>query len=282
MYGPELHGVYLRCFDANFHPGCSQLFKELSTEPLDAKFPDHVIRLSSDDWLYPLLAHNPHYHDRLARLFPQCRAFAHIAAFLLPLAPALQAKMDTVKRHMLGRNTIGMHLRLQKVRAFTFCWGTMATIFSSALRGTVGDSWQMMPDNLGKKTLRAPSPDIFFKVARMLQRERGMPDNTTMFYLSTDSGYAVTAARGWFAQRNLTVVLFDDFYQVGLCPSLCAAQLHDTCRCRRITTCPHILPTDTACGPQGCRARITGVAAERYRGDADSVRDGRVGGHARE
>ena len=52
------------------------------------------------------------------RLFPHGRAFAHIAAFLLPLAPVLQAKVDTVKRHTLGRNTIGMHLRLQKVRAF--------------------------------------------------------------------------------------------------------------------------------------------------------------------
>jgi len=163
-----------------------QLFKELSTEALDAKFPDDVIRVSSDDWLYPLLAHNPHYRDRMARLFPHGRAFAHIAAFLLPLAPMLQAKVDTVKRHTLGRNTIGMHLRLQK----------------------------MMPDNLGKKTLRAPSPDTFFRVARMIQRERGMSDNTTMFYLSTDSGSAVTAARVWFAQRNLAVVLFDDFYQI--------------------------------------------------------------------
>jgi hypothetical protein len=95
-----------------------QMFKELSTQPLDANFPDQVIRLSADDWMYPLLAHNPRYRDRLARLFPHGRAFAHIAAFLLPLAPALQAKVDVVKRHMHGRNTIGMHLRLQKVRTF--------------------------------------------------------------------------------------------------------------------------------------------------------------------
>jgi hypothetical protein len=104
------------------------MFKELSTQPLDANFPDQVIRLSADDWMYPLLAHNPRYRDRLARLFPHGRAFAHIAAFLLPLAPALQAKVDVVKRHMHGRNTIGMHLRLQKVRTFfTTRWLTVVT-----------------------------------------------------------------------------------------------------------------------------------------------------------
>jgi hypothetical protein len=148
-------------------------------------------------------------------------------------------------------------------------------------------SWQMMPDNLGKKTLRAPSPETFFKVARMIQRERGMADNTTMFYLSTDSGSAVTAARGWFAQRNLTVVLFDDFYQVGSkCLLRCAVcgSSRSAIRRRRITqNFPTLSPyTDTARGSQGCRARITGVATERYRRDADSIRDGRAGGHARE
>ena len=149
----------------------------------------------------------------------------------------------------------------------------------------MGDSSQMMPDNLGKKTLRAPSPDTFFRVARMIQRERGMSDNTTVFYLSTDSGSAVTAARVWFAQRNLAVVLFDDFYQVGLkclCLWRVRLELHRTSRRRITQNMSALSPADTACGPQGCRARIPGVTAERDRGDADSVRDGRAGGHARE
>ena len=97
----------------------------------------------------------------------------------------------------------------------------------------------MMPDNVGKKVLHAPSPDTFFKVAHMIQRERGLSDNTTMFYLSTDTASAVTAARSWFAQRDLTVVLFDDYYQVGLSAAVMSARGSSLITHKNTSALPH-------------------------------------------
>jgi len=161
-----------------------QIWAQLSQDRLDTAFPQRVIKFHSDDWLFPLFQNNPHYSERVRALFPRGRAFFHLAQFLLPLASELQSKVDEFQAKMFAPNVVGMHLRLQKV----------------------------MPDDQGRKTLRAPSPETFFETARMVQIGRGMPENDTVFYLATETAAAVNAAREWFSQRNLRLVLLDDMF----------------------------------------------------------------------
>jgi hypothetical protein len=72
--------------------------------------------IRSDDWLFPLLQSNPNYSKRIRQLFPQGRAFYHIAKYLLPLGPKLQTKFDAFREQFFhNSNVVGLHLRLQKV-----------------------------------------------------------------------------------------------------------------------------------------------------------------------
>jgi len=160
------------------------IWEQMSEDDLGEAFPQRVIKFHSDDWLFPLLQGNPHYAARVRQLFPQGRAFAHVAKYLMPLGPKLQAKFDAFTREHLQGNIIGLHLRLQKV----------------------------MPDDKGVKRFRAPGPSTFFDAARMLQLGRGMADNATVFYVATETASAVAAAREWFGERGLRVVFLDDMF----------------------------------------------------------------------
>ncbi|KAK3273614.1 hypothetical protein CYMTET_18155, partial [Cymbomonas tetramitiformis] len=165
-----------------------EVWEQMSEDDLEEKFSEPLIKFYSDDWLYPLLAANPHYADALRTLFPHGRAFNQLGSFLLPLARDLQDKLDDFRDILLPpeKYVIGLHLRLQKV----------------------------MPDDQGRKTIKAPPPELFFETARLQQLAAGIPNNSTVYYVATETQNAVEAARTWFGERGLQVVFLDDRIKV--------------------------------------------------------------------
>jgi hypothetical protein len=133
----------------------------------------------SDDYLLPLLHANPDHGVKLNHLLGDWNMFGVVGRFLFH--PQLEvAEQATTILGGIGPHVVGLHLRLQK-----------PTPNGSIVRG------------------RAASiePDAFYRIALLAAYESGLPlNNSTTFYLATDSPTALAKASSFFEPRGLHTV----------------------------------------------------------------------------